>query len=1654
MKQRTYLILISVLCLVQTTLAQLTFEKIFRVENQSTEVNSVFPLTGGYMLLSQHGKGIINLTKLDANGNYVDGKDVFNSNSGFVMSASMTSSGNFLITGVAYVDKDNQTSTQTGFLLKVSPDLSSVLAYKMVPVAGNGDTWASGAIETSDGSILILAKSTITSVGGTDHYFEIIKMNSAASKVTWQSAILAGNDNTVFDIAETTAGYEIYGAIKNKTTNWNLYLGTISKDGATMKRQLIIGGGDWDGAYDQQDGAKRKVINHASHIVRVDANTLAVAAYTRSYGSNALNPGEKDGKSILLVNYPVTGDSYNWSAILDGAANEKLFGPFGTGNFISLANGDQLLSGYTNSTGTETPYPGGFMYRFAANNDGTITPRWQHVFTPSNNLIPLGLAETADGRLLLTGNSAASTKEGVIMQTTADGINPACCISANYGKLALHSITPSVISTTNASLHGATLNMPYAETLSRTTTITTICSGQSTDEAIIPSIGAEPRSQTIASGQSATLSVLTAGSPPIHYQWYQGESGDTLTPLGIDSCAFLTSALTSSTSYWVKISNSKGEINSATATITVENIKWLQANWADDKQMPSNLTQALNGNILVTSQDVITQFGPDGWPCGTTPGYLTALDPISGSIKWSINLGHSAPPAVAKNGNVYTNIENRFYSVSPATGIMTLIYTADNNFTSSPAVAADGMVYIGAGQKVLAIDPVNKKVIWEAATDKFVIQHPTIGSDGIIYVIPWRLSSRIYAFYPQKTIDQVKWTRDIDGYFSTAPVIGSGGTIYAGAGSRLFAFQAASGASKWEFTTPIAPAGYPTIRAITSEPVISANGTIYFSAVTSDGSGGALFALHPDGYPKWFFPSETTMFTSPLLAKDGTIYYPADKLHVLDLSGKELWSKEDTGFASPVLSTDGTIFSVSYNNKGVFALAGTSGGLAIGHWPAFGHDLQHTCQHDDSFVGIPPTITVQPESQLINSGQTATFIVAATGDPVINYQWFEGATGDRSKPVGSNLPSYTTPPLTRMTNYWVEAENTSGKDISINAMASTGNVSEVKWFYNTNPTNDHKLDGEIMGGVGLAKDGTLYFTIEDARLYAMKPDGTVKWITKVQAYQDQEDLTNMTSYATPVVGEDGTIYINTLGYYDYYNQHDFGFLWAINPDGSEKWRYETGNNKAESGSMTSWLRGSAAIGHEGTIYVVSEDGVLHAVNPDGTLKWKFLAYENKGWFRGLDGKPPIVGLDGTIYFAAEGEFELFNMSKREARLFAINPDGSLKWDFKLVEGKLFASEYPPCIGPDGKIYVDNGEGTTTMLYAINPDGTKAWEFPVGRLAASSPVVGADSTVYIGGWSYISSQYRIKLFAIHPDGTEKWRFPKSGDPEKYGGQLANPVIGADNNIYFGYHTSSYAGGDGRLYALQPDGTPLWSNPPNLGAIGNSPAVIAPDGTLYVGTGEGYTNMYRGKLYAVNTTAFGVANTAWPMRGHDPQRQSRFTGFPACEIPIIVTQPKDSTICEGDAIKLTVGATGTGLNYQWYKGLDKSTPVGTGENFITPDLNEITSYWVEVSNTCGVANSRTATINTTITGINESDHESFEVRIYPNPVKDKFLVESDRFRIYNSTILLYDLYGRKLFEKHFPSGTGNQEIEMRMLQRGMYFCLVKSENQSVLRKIIKL
>ena len=75
------------------------------------------------------------------------------------------------------------------------------------------------------------------------------------------------------------------------------------------------------------------------------------------------------------------------------------------------------------------------------------------------------------------------------------------------------------------------------------------------------------------------------------------------------------------------------------------------------------------------------------------------------------------------------------------------------------------------------------------------------------------------------------------------------------------------------------------------------------------------------------------------------------------------------------------------------------------------------------------------------------------------------------------------------------------------------------------------------------------------------------------------------------------------------------------------------------------LRGSPAIGADGTVYVGSCDNKLYAINPDGSLKWAYTT--------GDDGdSSPAIGADGTVY-----------VGSYDGKLYAINPDGSLKWSY-------------------------------------------------------------------------------------------------------------------------------------------------------------------------------------------------------------------------------------------------------------------------------------------------------------------------------------------------------------------------------------------------------
>jgi len=85
-----------------------------------------------------------------------------------------------------------------------------------------------------------------------------------------------------------------------------------------------------------------------------------------------------------------------------------------------------------------------------------------------------------------------------------------------------------------------------------------------------PAIIVQPGGQTTGAGQATTLHVAAIGSPTPAYQWYEGSSPSTATPIaGATAASYTTPALSSTTSYWVKVTNAVGSAGSNTATIIV-----------------------------------------------------------------------------------------------------------------------------------------------------------------------------------------------------------------------------------------------------------------------------------------------------------------------------------------------------------------------------------------------------------------------------------------------------------------------------------------------------------------------------------------------------------------------------------------------------------------------------------------------------------------------------------------------------------------------------------------------------------------------------------------------------------------------------------------------------------------------------------------------------------------------------------------------------------------------------------------------------------------------------------------------------------------------------------------------------------------------------
>ena len=123
-----------------------------------------------------------------------------------------------------------------------------------------------------------------------------------------------------------------------------------------------------------------------------------------------------------------------------------------------------------------------------------------------------------------------------------------------------------------------------------------------------PVFSGSPAGATIASGATATLTVGAAGTAPLSYQWYRGDTASPIT--GATTASFTTSALTAWARYWVRVSNPYGTADSATALVEVTGGTMTIADWtAQGEGTPDGtLTPAQRAPLATPAGDGVTNL--------------------------------------------------------------------------------------------------------------------------------------------------------------------------------------------------------------------------------------------------------------------------------------------------------------------------------------------------------------------------------------------------------------------------------------------------------------------------------------------------------------------------------------------------------------------------------------------------------------------------------------------------------------------------------------------------------------------------------------------------------------------------------------------------------------------------------------------------------------------------------------------------------------------------------------------------------------------------------------------------------------------------------------------------------------------------------------
>lgn len=394
------------------------------------------------------------------------------------------------------------------------------------------------------------------------------------------------------------------------------------------------------------------------------------------------------------------------------------------------------------------------------------------------------------------------------------------------------------------------------------------------------------------------------------------------------------------------------------------------------------------------------------------------------------------------------------------------------------------------------------------------------------------------------------------------------------------------------------------------------------------------------------------------------------------------------------------------------------------------------------------------------------------------------------------------PETAPLTTLQVQVVTTAGSSntLPLVVTARPASANHVNWRFRMNGPYSF-----VRPAIG--SDGTVYSIDAFSHLYALAPDGGLKWLVRGAGDKGV------------AVGPDETIYVASEG-----------FIKAYHPDGTEKWTFVQ-NPRA-------FICLGVSVGPDGNIYSVGTQGLgVFSLTPSGTLRWTNPEFYDRYI---VDYAEIVFGPNGAtdqLYFFANNH------------LRAIRLDGTSV--FANSSG-LIAQLKPglqPVVAPDGSVH--------TVLWSYTPNGNLLWFFqtPYPYNVFTAADIGTDGVHYF-------VQNLSQLFALNPNGSERWRATVNGYVD---GPVVDPlntqlVMGSqETGDHAGYFVSvgTQTGQELWRSVLPIEDPTVWN--PGVGIWGfnqfvNTRGRFAPNGqTAYfiTSTATGDNNTSKSFVYSLNT-----------------------------------------------------------------------------------------------------------------------------------------------------------------------------------------------------------